>query len=343
MKQNTHIVNFNSRKRREKTESCIFDLNTIYNAKYKYYFPKKTLERYLSGKAIDHKKEYTLKEQHDLKADILDIYHKVISDNSNPTSVDEHVAIITAGAPGAGKTTLIQQVIKKNKLKGIHYSYICSSDVCLKNQTRTYKNELENSNKSLVSRQNIFNKWNTGSKAATHLILGNLIRKNVSFYFGTTSTSPMSRKFFQFLKKNGYKIQLIYVATPTETRWESVHERNKTFAQTTAKDVTKRGELLPQRLNDTFLSYADEITFYYRNKVHDHANLAALWTRNPTDSTKLGTLQIFSPYRYNKIKNIHNETIQALNRHDLDWKTSLEDRSRILRINKKKQNYSNKF
>ena len=49
---------------------------------------------------------------------------------------------------------------------------------------------------------------------------------------------------------------------PDDVRWACVKQRDKTFAQTTEQDVIEKGLLLPQRINDMFLAYADRIDFY---------------------------------------------------------------------------------
>jgi hypothetical protein len=87
--------------------------------------------------------------------------------------------------------------------------------------------------------------------------------------------------------------------------------------------------LLPQRINDTFLKYADEIEFYYRDGVKLEAILAAKWLRNEDDK-HLGTLQIIVPDQYEKIKTIHNEAAKALIRPDLYWESSVEQSSQFL-------------
>jgi predicted ABC-type ATPase len=262
----------------------VCDLNLIYNTSYQYFLPQKVLESFISGKCFDHPDHYTDEESKRLQDDINQLYQRMIT--ANPTK--ENIAIITAGAPGVGKTSKLRQDLEANLLKGNNYAYICPDDVCLQNQTKTYQAEIENGDKSMIARQSAYNKWRPGSNAATHLILGNLIREKYAFYFGTTSTGPATAKFFEFLKTQGYRIRLIHVSAPNEVRWESIQERDKTFVQTTEQDVKEKGLLLPQRINDTFLKYADEIEFYYRGGVKQDAILAAKWLRNEENGKHLG-------------------------------------------------------
>lgn len=178
--------------------------------------------------------------------------------------------------------------------------------------------------------KNAYNKWRPGSNAATHLILGNLIREKCAFYFGTTSSGPATANFFEFLKKQGYKIRLIHVSAPDYVRWDSIKERDKTFVQTTEQDIKEKGLLLPQRINDTYLKYPDEIEFYHRDGVHQDAIFAAKWRRNEEGSKKIGSLQIIDSDRYEKIKAIHNGAVEILKRPELRWESTVEQSSDIL-------------
>ena len=91
--------------------------------------------------------------------------------------------------------------------------------------------------------------------------------------------------------------------------------------------------LLPQRINDTFLKYADEIEFYHRDDVNENAILAARWLRNENNEKFLGTLQIIEPDQYKKIKAIHNEAAKTLLRPDLLWEKTVEHCSQMPKDN----------
>jgi predicted ABC-type ATPase len=306
----------------------LYNLDLIYHPTFQYSLPRKNLENFISGKAFDHPNFYTEEESTKLREDTFEIYHNMISKNP----VQEKIAIMTAGAPGAGKTTKLRQIIEENSRQGKHYAYICPDDVCLQGQERTYLDEIKNSDKSPAARQMIYNKWRPASNAITHLILANLIRQNYGFYFGTTSTGPATGKFLTFLKNQGYKIRLIHIKATSEVRWGSIKERDKTFVQTTEKDITEKGDLLPQRINDAFLAFADEIEFYYRDDVNKEAVLSAKWQRNDNPQPHLGSLSIVDHERYEKIKAIHNMVVKNLGRPELLWESTVEKSSNILNV-----------
>jgi predicted ABC-type ATPase len=292
------------------------DLSLIYNADYSYSLPQPVLEKFLSGKEFDYPNLYTDSESKALQADINDLYQDILL--ANP--VKKELAVITAGAPGSGKTTVLKRHLQIQALLGRNYAYICPDDVCLKSQRRTYVADIAGSNQSMEAKKSAYNKWRPGSNAATHLILAHLIREKFAFYFGSTSSGPATGKAFEFLKKQGYKIKLIHVSAPDDVRWSSIQERDKTFVQTTEKDVKEKGLLLPQRINDTFLKHADEIEFYYRDAANNKAVRAAIWIRNEGGAQ----LHVIAPEPYAKIKAIHDAAAKSLGRPDLYWESTVE-------------------
>lgn len=187
----------------------------------------------------------------------------------------------------------------------------CPDDVCLKGQTRTYVTDIEAGNDSHNVRESAYTKWRSGSNAATHLLLANLIREKYGFFFGATCSSSMTYKFFEFLKEQGYRIKILHVSANDKVRWGSIQERDKTFVQTTEEDVCEKGLMVPQRINDTFLKFSDEIEFYYRDGVSQGATLAAQWIKNEDTSKSAGTLRIIDPEAYEGVKAVHNTAEKA--------------------------------
>ena len=115
-----------------------------------------------------------------------------------------------------------------------------------------------------------------------------------------------------------------------EVRWGSIQERDKTFVQTTEEDIRKKGLMVPERINDTFLKYADEIEFYYRGEVSQDAVLAARWLKNENASTSLGTLKVVNSEAYEGVKAVHNTAIETLKKPELQWEATVETVSTIL-------------
>ncbi|NGX31338.1 MAG: hypothetical protein K940chlam8_00704 [Chlamydiae bacterium] len=310
------------------TTDDICDLSLIYkeDLSYSYSLPENILISFLHGKAFDYPNFYTHDELEKLKADINDLFHEIMSKNP----VKNNIAIISAGSPGSGKTTLLWQKLQEETQAGYNYAHVSPDEVCLKGQKRTYVADIEAGDRSKEAREQAYTKWRPGSNAATHLLLANLIRKKYAFYFETTCSSPQTCKFFEFLKKQGYRIKILHVIASDKVRWDSIQERDKTFIQTTEQDIREKGLLVPQRINDTFLKYVDEIEFYYRKEVSQDALLAARWIKNDDTFESLGTLKVINSEAYENVKATHNIAIEILDKPELKWEATIESVSSIL-------------
>lgn len=291
------------------------NLDAIYNESFSYSLPRPLLESFLSGKAFDHKREYTPAEREKLHADIRDLFQATVTGES----VEEPLAVISAGAPGAGKTTLMRQ-----KLAERATPYVCPDDVCLQGQTRTYQADIAAGNGSFEAREAAYTKWRPASNAATHILLAHLIKEKRPFFFGTTCSSDKTYLFFQFLKSHGYRVKVIHVSAPDDVRWESIQKRDETFVQTTEEDTCEKGRLVPQRIHDTFLSYADEIEFHYRSDASSEAIHAATWTQEK--------MTILDSEAYEDVKKVHNAAIAALEMPELSWEKTVESSADSLQL-----------
>ncbi|MDF2578142.1 MAG: hypothetical protein K0S74_1626 [Chlamydiales bacterium] len=225
---------------------------------------------------------------------------------------------------------LIRQLWDSSK-----FAYICPDDICLKQMERTYKVFLKHKESILGenptleakigARKEAYDYWRPGSNAAHHFATANLIKENYDFYFGSTATAPQTAFFFKFLKDRGYSIRLLHVSAPDDIRWGSIKERDKEFVQTTEADIRDKAKMFPERIQDTYLKFADQIDFYYRNEVKGNAIHSAIWIRDPesTDTNK-GKLEILESSSYEKIKELHNSLCKDSNREDILWEKTVE-------------------
>lgn len=311
----------------------VCDLDLIYNEKFKYSIPRNVLTTFLEGNAFGRDVKYSPNEQDRLHRDINLLYAKIMSES--PTK--GNTAVITAGAPGAGKTILLKSLFESETLEGRHFAYDDPDDVCLKGMENTYLselnvrlNELSNAegegrlSKEKEIRLEMYNKWRAGSNAAAHIILANLIRDNYSFYFGSTSSSPMTALSFDYLTNRGYSIHLIHISAEDSVRWASVRERDKDFVQTTEEDIVDKGRMVPERINDTYLKFADRIDFYYRPSLESDAQIAAVWIRDKTTSDSFGDLIIKNEDAYETLVKLHDKISETLQNSELlFWKNSV--------------------
>jgi predicted ABC-type ATPase len=306
----------------------VCNTDTIYEGDggFNYSLPKGILDSYLSGKAFDHPREYSLAERTALELDIENLFVRMME--VNPTR--ERIAVITAGAPGAGKTTLMEQDLRAQEAR---FGYIDPDAVCLKTEmpasylkeldeamaaieTAEYPSESAKLDAQKQARLDLYTKWRPGSNAAAQIILANLIKEHVGVYFGTTASAPATGFLLKFLKDHGYEIRILHVTAPDDVRVASIKERDKVFVQTTDRDIVIKGLDFPQRIEDVYKKYADSIEFYYRDRVDSDAKLVALWN---TD-----LFMIADESGYAAAKAVHDAVLERVNRSELMWKHTLE-------------------
>ncbi len=289
--------------------SSVCDFSGIYNANFSYCVPQFVVAEMYNGTAFGRNVAYSSEEMGRLDQDIRFIYENILEQNP----VQEKLALFTAGAPGAGKTNVLETRLKEMKAEGKQLAYIDPDAVCLKNMKLTWEADIGESKEPDVHHA-AYAKWRPASNGATHLIAGSLIRDGIGFGYGMTASSPLTKNTFQFLREQGYRVELLHVTAPDDVRWRSIQERDKEFIQTTEQDTCEKGEMVPQRLVD-YLSHVDHIDFYYRAEWDTEAVLAATW-----DAGEKGVLTICNRSEYNQMCQINCAK-------NSDWQSSLEGAS----------------
>lgn len=287
----------------------VCDLNNLYSSEYQYRLPRKILESYEFGRAFDNSTPYSEDERERLRFDTRAIYQKILAKNP----VKEKLAVMTAGGPGSGKTVKMEQDLQEQRVFGRVYAYIDPDAVCLKEMEQTYLKEKGGSRESQIA---AYTKWRGGSNFANHVILGNLIREDYAFYFGTTSSGKETWRFLEFLKQRGYTIRLIHITAPTEVRFASVQKHP--FLHTTEQEIKDKALLFHERIKD-YLKYADRIEFNYRGKVDQDATLAAVWERSKDGPT----LRVVDQANYEKLKATHNSAVVTMQKPELLWEATV--------------------
>jgi predicted ABC-type ATPase len=304
-------------------------LDTIYGSDFNYSLPKPVLEGWLQGRGFPGSTEYTPEEKIRLKDDIATLYSKINNSNLVRTG---NIAVISAGAPGAGKSVLLESLLRSEFEDGRRFAYVDPDAVCLKSgMPKTFTRDLSACDGSPAERKKLYDKWRAASNASAHLILANWVREHIPFFFGSTSTGPATGHFFQFLTEQGYQIHLVHVTAPDMVRWESINKRDAICIHVTPEDTAEKGLLLPQRIMDTYLKYAGTISFYYRSSANAPAQLAATWQQHPGQG---GNLLIENMGLYEQVKAVHNTAVGTLAKLNPDnetllWENTVEKVSSI--------------
>ncbi len=289
----------------------LFDHTAIYNEQFKFSLPQTFLEQMARGLGFDNKVEYTQEEQEALRFDIQKVWDNIQA--RKPSHSEMPTTTLTAGAPGVGKTTLLRRYWEQHP----DCAYICPDDVCLKQMTTTYGEYVKKTGDLAGG----YFKWRAGSNYGHHLITAHLIKSKTNFLYGTTASSDKTGLFLEFLKKNGYKIEILYLTAPDQVRWDSIAKRDKVFVQQSSQDVINKQLLVHERIQDTFLKYADRISFYYRDAVDNPAVLGATWIA--TEDGK-GYLEIANPEVLEKVKKLHDNVCEGMNKPHLKWEHTVD-------------------
>jgi predicted ABC-type ATPase len=283
----------------------LFNMDTIYNNEFSYSLPRSVLESWGNGLGFpDNKVEYTADEIDALKFDIMEIWKRI---QSRKLAQSKEI-ILTAGAPGVGKTLLERGMWEASS----EFAYICPDDVCLKEMEKTYRAMVEK-DPSPEGMKAAYNKWRAASNYAHHIVTANLIRLNQSFFFGTTASGDKTYLFLDFLKKNGYSIRILYVSAPDQVRFDSIEKRDKVFIQTTDQDVLNKQLMVHERVQDTFVKYADRIDFYFRTAVDEAPKLAATWIKNDDKP------HIVNPAVYSEMTKLHDHVCDGMEKPEHHW------------------------
>ncbi len=304
----------------------ICDTSLIYSKDFKYLLAEETLKKLLSGKALNQGEEYSEEELINLQNDINRIFQNIVS-QAPPQGKETAEVVITAGAPGSGKTVAMVERLKKEASKERKFAYLCPHDVCFRYMQDTYQKELTMGKGTKKELQDAHAKWRPGSEAATHLILANLIRERYDIYFGSTLSSTGTPMLLHFFKLRNYEITVMHVTASDQVRRESIERRDGECVD--PKDIEEQGRSLAQRIKD-LLEYANRIEFYYRRDSKGEAKLAAIWSKQEPSSRFSGTLQIVDPVDYEKIKQIHNAAIESLGQLSLGWDVAVENPSELV-------------
>ena len=276
------------------TASAVFNFDRICNSEYPYLLPSDVLMRFAVGLGFPdcNTTAYTNDEMNALQYDVLAIWNRITSKQIAETKE----IILTAGAPGVGKTTLIRRMWQSQP----NYAYICPDDVCLKEMELTYGATGETE-----GLKNAYNKWKSGSNFAHHRITAQLVLENKSFFFGTTASSDKTYLFLEFLINRGYSIKILHVSAPGQVRFDSIRER----------------DMVHVRIQDTFLKYASQIDFYYRPEADQGAILAATWIRQDQGPAKL---EIIDQKAYEELRRLHDTVCENMGKPQLKCEYTVE-------------------
>ena len=221
------------------------------------------------------------------------------------TPSEQKVYLATAGAPCAGKSTVLEQVMLSNS----RYSNLVKVDpdrwgmAYMVNMYTAYMmaaGMTANATDFVSAQVRSYNVCRPASNILTLEVMNEAVERGFSIAHGTTLTGPHVGSLMANLSQQGYAIDLLVCMASDETRAASAAHRcaAQGYYQSTPDDVFNKGILLTQRM-ETFFTHADNLSFFWRESAASNAVLAAT-------SIKGGGLEILAEDAFYALTEKHN-------------------------------------
>lgn len=216
-----------------------------------------TLDGFLQGKEFTPKSgAYTEESQALIVQELIAAFDRSFKDK---TPAQDKTYTATAGAPGVGKSTFIEQLIDGSTelQKAI---YVDPDREALRHM------HLYKTMSSEINGETAYDTYRAASNFICNLLLVWALYHGYSVVHGTTSTSErVAKTLLPGIKDQGYKINIHVLFANAEARKAALEHRitNQNFYQNTPLDA--KGKVAPVfiRIQDAFLAYADTIVMYY--------------------------------------------------------------------------------
>jgi hypothetical protein len=206
------------------------------------------------------------------------------------TKNNEYVA--TAGAPTAGKSTVLEAYMAQSTVK---YVYADPDRSCLLNMMHTYKKDIADKK---YTHDQAYQYWRDASNFLAYLFLSKALSEGYAIAHGTTSTSAtVSEMFRQVRTKYSRTIRLLHVTCDQAVREASENVRRASgVVQCTWEDFNNKivtfCTLLPLYLS------LDQVDFYWRDSLVNNACHAA--------KVNGGSVQVINQKAFDAIKELHD-------------------------------------
>ena len=223
--------------------------------------------------------DYTQEEIERIQADLVNI-RTLMFRGKVPSA--QPIYIAKAGAPGAGKSTILEKELEENPLYlQENPVYIDPDQRGLKLMINTYWQDLTLAKVSNATPYEeylkaAYVKWRAASNYIADTLLNEAFSKSYSIAHGTTSTGQFIEQLYCALKQSSYKIHLNICDASLKNRLAAVHHRThvQNFYQTTPEDFEQKAQLWIQKM-PLYLKYADCVTLWDANQVFNFAKTEA--------------------------------------------------------------------
>lgn len=197
---------------------------------------------------------------------------------------DEPRHTATAGAPLAGKSTILDQTIAQSPERYAHSVLIDPDRYGMNLMAGTYHGYLmsagmiANAPDYSYAQQRAYNIARPASNFITLELLNNAVEQQFDIVHGTTMTGGAIRSLMGSLKQKGYGIHLMLCGAEDSMRAEAQEYRARVqgYYQSTPEEVRSKGIAFPQKMADYF-ELADSLDIYWREDITANAIKAATY------------------------------------------------------------------
>lgn len=237
---------------------------------------------------------------------------KPVTDGKKP------VYVATAGAPLAGKSTVLEQEIEANPERYSNLAKVDPDRYGMSFMVHTYHNYLMSAGMIAdaesfeAAQQRAYDVARPASNFLTLEIFNVAAQSKCNIAHGTTMTSPHAAGLLQSLRNNGYEIDLLLCNAEDEMRADAQQYRASVQGhyQSTPEDVINKGIEFPKRMEDYF-TLADNLSVFWRDGVTEDAVKAAVYSQ--------GRMEVLDQEAYERFVNKYE-----IDRYRLEQSEGLE-------------------
>ncbi len=224
-----------------------------------------------AGNSFYSKKEISL-----IKGELSRIYNQLTANCIPVPSNQEKHFVLSAGAPGAGKSRLLEDLIRQEA--HLRNMVFCDPDERALKLMQMYKDDIIRFGGGLNGLTLSYTKWRWASNYISGTIMNKANDNHYNILYGTTGTSPFISKIYDNAHNEGYKTTTIIVSAPDDVRIESTRKRFEVEQNRYIDDAREKGQLFYERIS-TIFDKTDNFRLYWRDGV-DKAPTLATYTKN---------------------------------------------------------------
>ncbi len=233
--------------------------------------PQRVLDTYLA--------RYNAAQRLEINATYLEIRDRLMAEHGGK---EDRSLLITAGAPGAGKTTHLRKKAETAKANGRGYIRIDIDDIM--GEFPTVKGELshlaayfetacdlhgghtsaDTTHRTALRETSIT--WTMAAKYVADRLLNDCVSHGLPVAFETSAHNFHIGEFLANVRDNAYNIELDLCDAPTAIKQQETQKRfDRGEAYVNPEFVTLKGNDVMHNI-DTYLRYADIFNIYWRSK-----------------------------------------------------------------------------